>query len=208
MSLFFNKEAEANQLFTAISQNFNAISNAAMPSASPPSKLVAWILWWPASNYGPFTDGPGISINFPPYKQQLTAAAGARILDAAALESFLAQKLNSKPLYPSPNSVYIRANQTDILRRMLKDVDVVVDEARYFDEDGVGIPDSEIMLTSFLQQYGLTTADITGMKFLVNNGLLREDGVTGPDSFTEWYATAVVRPDQVGWTYTRVWDVT
>ena len=156
-------------------------------------------MWWPASEYGPFTDGPGISIEFPPYLEQLTAASGARILDATDLKSFVDQKLTSQPLYPSDSSVYILANQTDTLRAMLKNVDVVVDAARYYDENDVGVPDSEIKLAAFLQRYGLTVSDITSMKFLANNGLLREDGVTGPNSFTEWYGMAVVRPDQVNY---------
>jgi hypothetical protein len=47
------------------------------------------------------------------------------------------------------------------------------------------------------QRYGLSTTDIPSLSFLRNNGLLREDGATGPLSWTEWYGSAVVRPDQV-----------
>ena len=219
-ALFFNKEAEANTLFNAISQNFNAISSAAKQQAVVQPKLVAWVMWWPAAEYGPFIDTPGISIHFARYEQQLTAAAGARILDMSGLQQFVSQNLTRQPLYSSPNSVYIYANQTDVLRAMLQTVDVVIDGARYFDVNGVGTSDVDIDMAAFLkvgwkggpitcgngcssltviiaQVYGLSTSDIPKLSFLWNNALLREDGVTGPDSYTEWFEMAVVRPDQV-----------
>ena len=98
---------------------------------------------------------------------------------------------------PSADSIYIFVNQTDVLRAMLKDVDVVIDEARYLSTDGSGTKDGNIKLPDFLAQYGLSKSDSSKLKFLSNNGLLREDGSTGPQSFTQWFEKAVVRPDQV-----------
>ena len=120
MALFFNKEVQANTLFSAITQNYNSISAAASAAAAASPKLVAWIQWWPAASYGPFTDGAAISIEFPAYKRQLTAAAGASILDLGRLQSFVSANQTSQPLYPAADAVYIYANQTDILRAMLK----------------------------------------------------------------------------------------
>jgi hypothetical protein len=48
-----------------------------------------------------------------------------------------------------------------------------------------------------LQQYGLSTSDISSLKFLKNGGLIRLDAQTNPLSYNQWFGSAVVRPDQV-----------
>ena len=57
---------------------------------------------------------------------------------------------------------------------------------------------SEIWVQRRLVKYGLAASDTQTLKFLTSGrGLLREDGVTGPDSWSAWFQNAVVCPDQV-----------
>ena len=63
--------------------------------------------------------------------------AGARILNL----TYLQQYLDSKQALPSPYgdaSVWMCRNQTDLLRTMLANVDVVIDEGRYYNMKNQG----------------------------------------------------------------------
>ncbi|GAX81260.1 hypothetical protein CEUSTIGMA_g8692.t1 [Chlamydomonas eustigma] len=196
LATFFNKEVLANSLFNAISSNYQTIATTATSLANQINaqpKLMAWITWWPQS-YA-FADTDGISFDFPAYKQEFTNDAGAAILNMTYLQPFM--NLTAVPEYPSSTSVYIYANQTSALRQILANVDFVVDSARYYDASGVGIPDTSINLAAFLTRYGLSTSDVSTMKFLKNGGLIRLDAQTNPLSYNQWFGSAVVRPDQV-----------
>lgn len=202
MSLFFNAEATANTIFGAVSSNYKSISNVAKSisssMASPP--VVAWVEWWPASPYyGPFGPNvPAISINFPEYKKELTASAGAVILGLSDVQSYIDSGIAFQPEYYGTNSIYMYMNATDALRALLKNVDVVIDEARYLNDNGAGLSDPSITTSAFIQAYGLSPSDAKTLKFLASGrGLLREDGITSPQSWTAWFENAVVRPDQV-----------
>lgn len=202
MSLFFNAEQRANSIFTAISSNYQSVSSVAKTVAAARSSplKVAWIQWWPASpDYGPFgANIEAIAINFPKYKEQLTADAGASIMDLSTLQPLLDSRKVFQPAYWGTDSVYMYKNETDLLRQLLKDVDVVIDEARYATDDGGGVADPQINVTAFLKAYGLAQSDVSTLKFLSSAvGLLREDGQSGPKSYNEWFERAVVRPDQV-----------
>lgn len=202
MSLFFNAEANANSIFGAVSRNYNAISAAAkaVSITLPKPPVVAWVQWWPASAYyGPFGPNiPALAINFPAYKAQLTADAGASILGLSDVQSYIDSGIAFQPKYWGTDSIYMFMNATDSFRRMLQNADVVIDEARYINDDGIGVSDPSIAPSVFINTYGLSPSDAQTLKFLASGrGLLREDGVTGPDSWTAWFANAVVRPDQV-----------
>jgi hypothetical protein len=202
MSLFFNGEATANSMFKAVSSNYNGISKVAKAISSSMAKppIVAWVQWWPASpDYGPFGPNvPALSVNFPQYKKQLTADAGAVILGLSDVQSYIDAGVAFQPNYWGTDSIYMRMNATDAFRAMLKNVDVVIDEARYISGSGVGLSDPSITTSAFIQAYGLTPLDAQTLKFLLSGqGLLREDGLTSPDSWTSWFGNAVVRPDQV-----------
>jgi hypothetical protein len=150
LSTFFNKEVLANSLFNAISSNYQTIAATAATLATQKNaqpKLMAWITWWPATFA--FADTEGISFDFPAYKQQYTNDAGASILNMTFLEPFM--NLTAVPLYPSSTSVYIYINQTAALRKILENVDFVVDSARYYNANGVGTPDTSINLAAFLK---------------------------------------------------------
>ena len=202
MSLFFNAEANANSIFGAVSSNYKAISTAGKAVSSKLAKppVVAWVQWWPASPYyGPFgRNVPALSINFPAYKMQLTADAGASILGLSDVQSYLDSGVAVQPKGWGTNSIYMLMNATDSFREMLKNVDVVIDEARYIDGNGLGVSDPSITTSVFIDKYGLAASDTQTLKFLTSGrGLLREDGVTGPDSWSAWFQNAVVCPDQV-----------
>ena len=202
MSLFFNAEAAANSIFGAVSSNYKGISAAAKAISSTLAKppVVAWVQWWPPSpDYGPFGPNvPAIAINFPQYKKQMTADAGAVILGLSDVQSYIDAGMAFQPDYWGTDSIYIYTNATDAFRAMLKNVDLVIDEARYINGDGVGLSDPSITTSAFIQTYGLSPTDAQSLKFLASGrGLLREDGVTGPQSWTAWFENAVVRPDQV-----------
>ena len=65
--------------------------------------------------------------------------AGASVVDLARLQPYLDSGAATQPWKAwQPDQVFILANQTDVLRAILKDVDVVIDEARYMESKGVG----------------------------------------------------------------------
>uniref|UniRef100_A0A6U2HKF5 Uncharacterized protein n=2 Tax=Chlamydomonas euryale TaxID=1486919 RepID=A0A6U2HKF5_9CHLO len=207
MALFFNKEHEANELFNTIVSTYTRLSEVASAAAAsaPAAKTVAWIQWWPARPSWGLPNVSTIEIQWPTYKRALVEAAGAELLDNTKLQAYLddgrlTDHFSWRPV--DNGGAFLPASDGDLLREILADVDVVIDTARYNDDDqdfsDGDVSDVDIDLDAFLQRHSLNASDIATLPFLRNNGLLRSDGLTNSGSWTEWFGIMVVRPDQVG----------
>lgn len=210
MAMFFNKEHEANEQFGIISGSYNRIAAtaaaaAAAAAAAGGAKRIAWVQWWPAKPEWGLPNEPTIQIAWPDYKRKITVAAGAKIVDSDDLKLYSASgdvvDYFGWPGAPSTGT-FLLASNSDLLREILRDVDVVIDEARYDDIDGDAsdgdVSDAGIDLEAFMDRYGLDSpTDVFDLAFLRGNGLLRVDGLTSAASWTEWFGVMVVRPDQV-----------
>jgi len=184
VSLFFNREVEANSIFQAIHADYNAIKARAMVhgnsmAGGPP--VVAWIDY---SSWGT----PSWSISGAQYKRgYVQDAGGATRVVPSPVAGCSANADNTKYTCQSAAA----------LKEALKGVDMVIDESYEYDPAAHGI-------TDFLTKFGIVEADKTNSDypFLVNNKVYRLD-LTHSDAHSSgnkglaWFETAVPFPNRV-----------
>eukprot|EP00798_Chlamydomonas_sp_ICE-L_P006790 gene6790-30755_t len=169
VSVFFNLEPEANAIFQGLEQRYATIKTAASISSTKP--LVAFV------SYTPPQWGEAISVSFADYKLNLIDDAGGLPLDKAAIAAtfpdvtfqYFSFELNNMSTAPA------------ILKSMLANVDVVVDESFYQD-----IKNADLSMADFMERYGFTADDVASF-----------DGMETPAGYTAWFEAAVTNPDGV-----------
>jgi hypothetical protein len=205
---FFNKEVEANRLFDGVSSAYDATKKAA--AAQAPASLSARpkVAWLSKSNvskaWGYDFDGPAYGVFFTPYKAQLIADAGAQNVAASNATVLAAYPGVASPDISGNGNVMLRADtpankaRADAaLRELLADADVVVDETFYSDPDTGKNLDAPT-LGMFRREFSLEGAAGDDLKFLQGKGRVYTLGGTqGASGGSDWFETAVVRPDLV-----------
>jgi hypothetical protein len=207
---FFNKEVEANRLFDAVSGGYDATRDAARAQApaTGPLPRVAWLSKSNVSKaWGYDFDGPAYGVFFTPYKAQLIADAGAQNV-AASNTSVIARFPDVASADPTGNgNVVLRADGANreaadaALQSLLKDADVVIDETFYQDE-ATGKNLAAPTLAMFRREFGLESPEHDDLKFLQPAGggdsrVYTLGGTQGASGGSDWFETAVVRPDLV-----------
>jgi hypothetical protein len=209
---FFNKEVEANRLFKGVSDAYDATKAAAAEqlaaSSASGSAARPKVAWLSKSNvtkaWGYEFDGPAYGVFFTPYKAQLLADAGAQNV-AASNASVIARYPAVASADPAGNgNVLLRADTPAnkaaagaALRALLKDADVVIDETFYADPDTGKNLDAPT-LAMFRREFGLEAPEDDDLKFLQGEGRVYTLGGTqGKSGGSDWFETAVVRPDLV-----------
>jgi len=179
VSLFFNKEPEANRFFNAISATWERIKI----RRNEDGPLVAWISY---QDY----DGKEFFIHFAQYKMELIEAAGGQNLDVTQVSSM-------NGVTSTTNGYLIeferRRNQAvEILHDILKDVDIVIDETYQSNNTAYDID-------AFYQTFGCTSE--SPFKFIRDRKVFRLDATIGNSTANtnsmDWYETGVSRPDLV-----------
>lgn len=178
VSLFFNREVEANALFDAIRADYDAIKAQATAhgSASPP--VVAWIQYSSWTNW---------SISGAQYKRgYVQDAGGATRVIPSAVPNCEANSDNTK----------YTCHSAAAFKQALIGVNMVIDESY---ESNPAMHGN----TEFMQRFGIVDADKTNPNypFLVNNKVYRLD-LTHSDSFSgnkglAWFESAVPFPNRV-----------
>lgn len=202
---FFNKEVEANRLFDGVASAYNATRRAAAEQAGDgPRPKVAWVSKSNVSKaWGYDFDGPAYGVFFTPYKAQLIADAGGQNV-AASNASVIAKYPAVASADPTGNgNVVLRADGANkakadaALHALLKDADVVIDETFYKDpETGKNL--EAPTMADFRREFGLEAPEGDDLKFLRGEGRVYTLGGTqGTSGGSDWFETAVVRPDLV-----------
>ena len=191
VSLFFNKEREANLFFDEVKESWEKFNmhEGKKKKENSEGPLVAWISF---QDY----DGKEFFIHAAPYKVEYIKAAGGRVLDVPSIEK-------RKGVTPTTNGVLIEFNKRnttalELLHDILSDVDIVIDETYQQNNTAYDI-------ASFYAQYGMTSSKSEkgnkGFKFVKRNKVFRLDGTIGKNPMgtdsMDWYETGVARPDLV-----------
>jgi hypothetical protein len=205
---FFNREVEANRLFDKVAGGYAATRDAAKEQAAEKDAPLPKVAWLSKSNvskaWGFDFDGPAYGVFFTPYKAQLLEDAGAQNV-AASNASVIARYPGVASADPSGNgNVVLRADGTAnrraadaALQELLKDADVVIDETFYQDPD-TGKNLAAPTLDMFRREFGLEGEEHDDLKFLKGKGRVYTLGGTqGSSGGSDWFETAVVRPDLV-----------
>ena len=179
VSLFFNKEPEANRFFDAIAEKWRD-SGIASNKGGP---RVAWISY---QDY----DGRQFFIHFAPYKVDYIRAAGGRLLETKSLK-----KANG--VTPTLNGYLIefgkrRGEAVAQLHAILRDVDVVIDETYQPNNTAY---DMDAFSTIFGFAKDSDFAFITEKRVFRLDGMIAE--AIGGGDVLDWYETGVARPDLV-----------
>lgn len=179
ISLFFNKEPEANAFFEEILAEWDAFK---MPKKANGPR-VAWISY---SDY--FI--PQFFIHFAEYKTEYIVAAGGSLLGHKKLRSIKSVKKTFGGYMIEIGKK--RSLAFDALHQVLEDVDIVIDETYQVDNAAYDIEE-------FYKLFGLTKK--SPFEFVKNQKVFRLDGIVGNSTFgtdsLDWYETAVARPNWV-----------
>lgn len=192
VAVFFNKEVEANRLFSTISTDYNRLKAAATEAAAaatgPAANRVAWI-----SKFG-----DTLTMSYAVYKQQLVTDAGG-VMPAPAdvvAAGGVASTIGSNTNYNFNASV--PAQRTGFFD-LLQDVDIIFDES--YTPESANLLD----MAAFTAAYGPESATLpavdAGKVYAFNNKL----GKSSDDTVsTDWFESASARPDLVLADFVRV----
>lgn len=186
VAVFFNKEVEAERLFSSIRSDYQKLNSSARAAAGADAKTVTWLTQF----------GDTITVNFAEYKKQYMEDAGGKLIPAADLLAAGAKleeglystvKYNFNASVPAQKAAFVE---------LLKTVDIIFD-------DTYSANSSHLLdIAAFKAAYGLTdaqAADIPaiadGQVWTFNNrlGARNEDGSVGSD----WFESSMARPDLV-----------
>lgn len=197
VSVFFNKEVEANRFYDGVKSFWNKRKI----SSNGDGPVVAWM------NFQDFA-GPELVLHFTPYKVEYIKAAGGRTLDKKAIDKAAGWEATSSGY----KSVDIDAAKKSLVE-LLKTVDIVIDETYAQDN-------AAYTLSKFKSTYGIKEGTEKDFPFLTNKKVFRLDRRVSPGGFgdgLDWFETPVSRPDLVlqdflhafgqpgGDGHTRVW---
>ncbi|GFR49481.1 hypothetical protein Agub_g11420 [Astrephomene gubernaculifera] len=192
LAVLFNRESVANAQFNSLVAAYDNIRQQAASYKSKTnatSPLVAWLYYSPA--YPSYGLPEQVDLQFAAYRKQYTEDAGGRLHNPAQLAAAYGDGANVTLAAGGTQLRFTNLSSSlAVLQRILKDVDVVIDESYSANPAGYTLSD-------FLARYGLTNAPTTELRFLANQRLLRLDGSASPGGFTAWYEEAVARPDEV-----------
>eukprot|EP00803_Ostreobium_quekettii_P001659 evm.model.scf_661.1 EVM.evm.TU.scf_661.1 scf_661:590-1999(+) len=177
LSLFFNKEVEANSFFDLVRSTWDSLRVDDTPEDAP---VVAWVdrREFPSDAF---------FIHFAPFKVAYVEAAGGRTLDRSLL-SGLPGVDETADGFSIPIDNLTAASS--ILLPVLETADVVIDET--FEPIN-----ADYDLAAFLAKFGIQPGSEGRFPFLEGKKLFRLDGTVSP-GLTEgldWFETAVARPD-------------
>eukprot|EP00798_Chlamydomonas_sp_ICE-L_P004749 gene4749-34498_t len=168
VSVFFNMEPEANAIFQGLEQRYETIKTAASDSSTKP--LVAFISYTP------------------PQWGETISNAGGLPMDKAAITAAFPDVTFQYSSFQLKNMTTAPA----ILKTMLANVAVVVDESAYND-----IKNADLSMADFMERYGFTADDVASLAFLRNENVVRQDGIENPAGSTAWFEAAVTNPDGI-----------
>mmetsp|Transcript_5462 Transcript_5462/g.15217 ORF Transcript_5462/g.15217 Transcript_5462/m.15217 type:complete len:1142 (+) Transcript_5462:194-3619(+) len=179
ISVFFNKDLEAEALFQLISGSFQAHKEQAA-NAGGPQPAVAWCTYNAISTWNTVESVECFTGGAFKYKKDLVEAAGATLLGSAEDPEGGEFKFEFGSL----------SGVADLLS-FLRNASIVVDETYASDNDGY-------TLDSFKQNYKIADADPASYQFLQNEAVLRVDKAIGETTDgLDWFEKAISRPDIV-----------
>jgi hypothetical protein len=183
IAAFFNKEEDAERLFSSEVKAMQAKQTQMAARADSDMQTVAWIekSW----------DGK-YSLSTAPYKKIMTEQAGSKVVDAAAVKTTLGTKMSD---------TYQVANSADVgaFMQALADngVTALIDETYASDI-------TQYDFAKFLTDFGLTTT--SALSFIQNQMVMRVDSGYSGTSNIDWYESRLVFPSKAVAGLQRVLD--
>lgn len=181
VGVFFNKDAEASELFEKIKARYdNADPN--VPDERRP--VVAWISF---STIDWATGEKGFIVSKSAYKQVFVSVAGGENFDTLALAD-LPGLVNTSSQLVLPLAAYNnnKSNASEFLLSALADVDVVIDEVY------APVP-SAYTIDTFYDTFSF--ASTSPVKFVQNKMVLRYDGTVSETNGLDWFESRLPKPD-------------
>jgi len=179
LAAFFNKEQEANTLFTTASTKYTQAANSA--STSP---VVAFIQY--TAYGGPSWNRKEFDISLAHYKTELISGAGGTNFDVDDIKNIDGVLTETKA---SGTTLVFEASDkvaaAGKLAAALANVDVVIDETYAFDAKGY-------TMDSFYDTYNLDSTST--LKFIKNKMVIRIDRTLGP-SGNDWFESRLASPE-------------
>ncbi|GLI59772.1 hypothetical protein VaNZ11_001735 [Volvox africanus] len=191
VSVFFNREAVANRIFSSVFNSYNGLSDfvSSYLGANNVSRpVVAWLYYQAA--YPPAYPEQ-IQVKFHSFRKQYTMDAGGVLPDLDQLKATFANSTAVKVNSADDLVLFNLTATNKALEDILANVDIVIDES-YVPGDA-----AEYTVDSFLKRYGLTRPSAANLKFLRNKAVLRLDATRTPNGYTAWFEEALARPDVV-----------
>lgn len=194
LGLFFNVERYASDAFAAVEKAYAATKAAAAGTAAKEQPVVAFI------QHFLFEKEESYQLSFAPYKAQLVEDAGGAMLDIATVKAVA----GTRPTAYDDNNMEFAwggegakfESQSAALAAFLKvlqGVDVVVDET--YAEDPTAYD-----FAAFQKQFGLDSAEkgvTDALPWLGDKRIFRQDGRLSEGMGSDWFESAIVRPDKV-----------
>jgi hypothetical protein len=159
--LFFNKDVEANLLYSSIRNIYNTLIRAAATAATSsgtPKPVVLWIYkGWNAD----------FVVSYPLFKRTYIQHAGGVLLSNATLSSLGMTRMSDQVSWSIPQ-LY-----TDKWAQVLAQADIIIDETYEFSNGNF------IRMESFLAAHQITSAAAAGIKAITNRRVYSLGGTTG-----------------------------
>jgi hypothetical protein len=187
IAAFFNKDAEAQQIFDGMLAAYQSAATA----ISNPAPVVAWISSssWPA---------PSLVLSQATYKLEMVTGAGGQNVDGdtvmAAVGSTMtvADAVASNPAAGRTFSILLSAyngslaDASTAFFAALTGVDVVIDET-------YAPTPVDYTMDTFYTTFGLQSSST--LPFIVNGMVIRNDGTLSSAGNSDWFESRVARPD-------------
>ncbi|KAF8060598.1 hypothetical protein HT031_004775 [Scenedesmus sp. PABB004] len=192
VALFFNKEVEAEALFSAVARDYDALASAARRAGGGEGagaarrRTVAWLS----------KQGDSVSVDYSPYKVELMTDAGGAVLPAADAAAAGGEEVRGAY---STRSYAFNASapaQRAALVKLLGQVDVLFDDS--YAPRSSNLAD----LPAFRTAYGLSAAEAASIPAVAAgqvwsfNGRLAAPAADG-SAASDWFEGSVARPDLV-----------
>lgn len=191
LGLFFNKDKYASDVFEGIQKQYTSAKEAALKASEGGNvPVVAW-----ASHYLYDTD-ESYQLSFAPYKAELVADAGAKMMDFDALSKIPGVRPSAfsnttlEFAWAGEGAFATKAEAQAAFLKALQSVDIVIDETFTMDP-------ATYNLAAFQTEYGIEGAAAEGLSWLSSNLIYREDGLLSKNGGLDWFEGAIARPEKV-----------
>eukprot|EP01023_Acetabularia_acetabulum_P015558 TRINITY_DN1758_c0_g1_i4.p1 TRINITY_DN1758_c0_g1~~TRINITY_DN1758_c0_g1_i4.p1 ORF type:complete len:469 (-),score=96.76 TRINITY_DN1758_c0_g1_i4:148-1554(-) len=180
VSVFFNLESKANQLYDLYADTYNSIEIVDGVSESE-RPLVAWI------SQTSWTTPVSYTVSFADYKLELIGNGGGKTFDPQQLVDLHPNVTFSfQTVTFDPSTISQDLASQLFIENVLKPADIVIDESYYASQGEYGV-------SGFMERFGLSGMDESEFPFLANKKLYTLDKSTGiVNNATDWFETAVV----------------
>jgi hypothetical protein len=185
IAAFFNKDAEAQQIFDA-----QLVAYQSVATTISPAPVVAWI----SQGWG----GGSLVLSQATYKLEMVTGAGGTNVNGDTVMAAIGSTMtvaDAVPSNPAAGRTFTLslsayngslADASTAFFAALTGVDVVIDET-------YGADPAAYTMDTFYTNFGLTSSST--LPFIVNSMVIRYDGTLSSTGSSDWFETRVARPD-------------